>query len=1139
MTPDQRRFGRRALLAGAAGVGALATYEVSRWGVDDPDHTTTPTAATAPTAPTQTSAVDESRRTVDLTVRWRHLERRVASATLLAGWQFDEGSGYAFDDVSGNDNPLFVTGSEWNTTDSGLASAIHRSGLRGGSVYLDGTRWLAAAPTTRLVSRSGLTISAWLRADSLPTETALLAGFDGSYALTLNAAGAITLAVTDRSGSRRTVHTPSGALTAGRWTQVTATASPVTGVLRVFVDGTSVSSAATPRFAMRVGPASLVVGDRLRGALDELTIHRVALSPAKVRRLYVVGLPKVYTQTSESVDAAREVFTRFKGSDPIPHPVVATTVLTHRFADSLETEQGSRPLGTPVTPVFVPGAFGGAWRVTSNQLGFVSPLTTDSGTFEAWYQAIADPQDPNRQRRKVMFTAVGPGSALVLYTESGRWQVDVRRRSGRTDTSSGPSQTLSPGTLEHVAVSWGAQEDGRHGVALYVNGVPAAFLATSAGETTYPNRVGLGGTTAAPTYALLDDVRICSEALPWGEICPRGQASTDAAGLDLRDRFDRPPEAAPMLWRGGSEQSTWSHRTMTWLRPAAVGADPDDARALFQSSPSGVRAAYHPDAFGYASSIEAGVAFPTDGVGWAGIFLQSPRPDEPFSGVTFMLSARGSRLRLARFQDGRVTASKVLPHDFPITPRSTYEMTLTSAGDGIVRGFVDGINVISMRAGDDWPDRGYAGMVTEGTQAFFSILHFCALTPAASESRVIRTRVLQYGEGAAVAALELVPFRWHKRRGLLPWHYTFKRPEPAGNIAGADTPAPPRPIAAAGWRSEDSANTDVITVDGRVLCFMRGNPRVDTRPSVARVGVLSRDVAKFDGVHFTDPNTPAAQLRGGTLLVSGSLHDAAVPTAPGSLQLNEPSTAYVGNGRVLFFGRESTVPEPGKARYGRLAYSRFDAGTAAWEHAAPQHVPWSDSGALTVTGPPVPGPRLRGTPEIVSLRSPDDDSYQAVVFQQTGPAGAAVMTTALLVNVSAGVPTLAPERPVRTSLSRASGEAIYGFRVMFDNGIYYLHYNDGAQVPDWPDRFVLAAALDPSDGPWLANAATTRPESTYFRRGGRFEPDNAAIWQGTMFKHRGRYYLYYENYHAVGDVDQEYADYANPDVGSRVGFATA
>jgi len=1009
VTPGQRRFGRRSLLAGAAGAaGAVVAYEAIRLLEDGAGP-----AAVRPTTPTQTAQVDGSAQTVDLTVRWRHLERRVAAADLLAGWQFDEASGYAFGDVSGHGHTLYVTGLDWNTTDSGLASAIHRRGLRGGSVYLDGTRWLAAAPTVGLAARSGLTLSCWLRADTLPGATAVLAGFGVAYTLTLGGAGAVALTVADRSGTLRVVRTAAGLVTPGRWCQVTATAAPRSGALRLYVDGESMASIETKPFAMLAKPASLVVGGRLRGALDEVTIHRVALSPAQVHRLYVVGLPKVFTQTSESIDADCAVFTRFKGSEPIPHPVIDSTVLTHRFADSTRTEQDLQPLVAPTRPAFVPGVFGGAWRAASNRLSYPSPLIGDSGTFEAWYEIIHDPLDPDRQRRKEIFTAVGPASGLTLYTESGHWQFDVRRPGGRADARAAPRQALLAGSLAHVGVTWGSQAGGRHGVALYVNGVPAGFLATAAGETSYSSRIGLGGTEAAPTYALIHDIRICDVALPWGEICPRGQASTDAAGLDLRDRFDRPPAATPMLWRAGSENGSWSHGRKTWEHPGAEGGDPDSRRALFQETAAGRHAVFHPDAFGHASSIEAGVAFPEAVDGWAGVFVQAPEPQGAFSGVTFMLNPLRTQLRLAHVEGGRVTSAKLLNHDFPVTARATYEMTLTSAGDGVVRGFVDGTNVISMRVATGWPDRGYAGMLTEDSQAFFSDLHFCALTPAGPVSRAIRTRVFRYGEGATVATLELTPFRWHKRRRLLPWQYTFKDPEPAGNIAGADTRTPPRLIPGAVWRSEDSANTDLVTLNGRVLCFMRGNPRVDDRPAAARVGVLHVDVPAFDGIHLTDPNTLGAKVSGGTVLVSGSLRSAALPIGPGSLQLNEPSTAYVGNGRLLFFGRESTVAMPGEVRYGRLVYSRFDTFTDSWEHRTPQHVGWSQAGPLTADTAPVAARRLRGTPEIVSLRRPDDDSYQAVIFQQTGPAGQSVMATALLDDVSTGVPTLAPGVPIR------------------------------------------------------------------------------------------------------------------------------
>jgi len=63
-----------------------------------------------------------------------------------------------------------------------------------------------------------------------------------------------------------------------------------------------------------------------------------------------------------------------------------------------------------------------------------------------------------------------------------------------------------------------------------------------------------------------------------------------------------------MLWRAGSENGSWSHGRKTWEHPGAVGGDPDSRRALFQETAAGRHAVFHPDAFGHASSIEAGVA---------------------------------------------------------------------------------------------------------------------------------------------------------------------------------------------------------------------------------------------------------------------------------------------------------------------------------------------------------------------------------------------------------------------------------------------------------------------------------------------------------------------------------------------------
>jgi hypothetical protein len=1052
---------------------------------------------------------------------------------LLAAWSFDEPTGYSFADVTGHGHDLFITGTNWNTTDSGLAGAIHRKGQRGGAVYLDGARWLEADLAPDLASLSDVTLTCRVRPDRMPSTVAVLIGHAPGYALDLQSDGAVVLRIADAGGRVHVLRTSKGVVVPGRWTFLAATVSPRTRLVRLYVDGIPRGQARWQPFTLHTTPTHLVVGRGLTGAIDEMAIYGTSLDLAAVRRSYVVGLPRVYTQTSETIDPERKLSTHFHGSEPIPHPATPTSVLTLRFDDSARSEEGHLPIGEGPDPAdpgaFVPGAFGGAWRAMSQRLSYASSLRGSSGTFEAWYATVPDARDPRRLRRKEVFTAVGRSGLLVAYTQDGRWCVQVRRSADPVQTLAAQPQAFVPGTLEHLAVTWGRQADGSTGVALYVNGTPAGFLALGAEETAYDERFGLGGNRNAPAFCLLQDVRISGAALTWGEICSRGHAVSGVAGLDLRDRFDRPPTSSPLLWRPASTGAAWSHRRQTWQRPDAVGDDPDSVRALFQGAPVGLHPAYHPDAYGHASSIEAGVALDERVDGWAGLFVHSPVVGSQFTGATFMLNPRLSVLRLARFQDGLIVDQKVLPHDFPMSARTTYEMTLTCAGDGVVRGFVDGSNLISMRSGPAWPDRGYAGMLTENARAFFDDLHFCALTPATPASRVVRIRTHHYAAGAGVAAVELTPFRWQKRRGLLPWQYTRQLPEPAGNIAGAATKVPPRPIRSAAWRSEDSANSDLVVVNGRMYYFMRGNPRVDNRPDVARVGVLHADVPAYDGVHFDDPNAVTGNLTGGTII--------GAPVGGPRRQLNAPSTAYVGQRRLLFLGRESgaAAADADEPAYAAVVFSRYDVTANAWEDEEPRRMAWSDPGQSDVGSAAV----LRGSPEVVSLRDPDSDEYAVVVFQQTGGPGQAVMATALLTDVAGGVPTLVAGPPIHTSLARPSGGSIYGFRVLFDNGIYYLHYNEGPQVPDWPERFVLASALDPYAGPWLVSPQTEDADSTYFRRGGAREPDNGAIWQGTMVKHRGNYYVYYENYHSAGDVNDAYAHYANPQVGSRVGYATA
>ena len=109
--------------------------------------------------------------------------------------------------------------------------------------------------------------------------------------------------------------------------------------------------------------------------------------------------------------------------------------------------------------------------------------------------------------------------------------------------------------------------------------------------------------------------------------------------------------------------------------------------------------------------------------------------------------------------------------------------------------------------------------------------------------------------------------------------------------------------------------------------------------------------------------------------------------------------------------------------------------------------------------------------------------------------------------------------------------------------VYYLNFNAATSAlklrQDWPDRYGLASSLHPYASEWIESLDGAGAARPYFARGGEFDFDNAAIWQGAMFKHRGRYYMYFENFHAIENRDQPYQHYDHIQTGSRVGYATA
>ena len=1119
-------------------------------------------------------------RPADLSIRFNHFEPRTQVRGVAAHWAFDEGSGYEFRDSTAGNHTAHITGTNWNTTDSGLTRSFRRAGRgAGGSVYLNGTQHLESRAGAPILFTNGVAVSAWIKLDASAARlalTSILRESGGRFDLAFGENGSIIFAVSGRGGGRsRIVGSPPGVVAANKWIHLFATCEAATGALRIYVDGAPAGAENGAAFDLDVPAASepphIIIGrgrvpdaPAFKGFIDEVTLHTDVPDAELIRRLYVAGLPKTYAQTRQTIDPERKTWTRYGGNEPVPHPIEADTIFKADFDESFDAQTNTKPAtGEPqnrMTPASrAPAYFGGGLDATPESVGvynlsYRSPITSDAGTIETWFIPTLDPRDQARAKRKIVATLAGANHKLELYSETGRWAARIDSledaRSSAIVAASEPRSFVYSAPV-HLAATW-EMKGGRSRLALFINGVEAARAdAPAAAPLVFDRSVTIGGADQSAAHGIVDDLRISEGARAVGDICPRGHVGTEAAALDLKDDFSRAPGEPLMLWMHAGDQISWRYSMKAWeddaKRPGGSGGE---NACIAQESAAGLRVSSHPDAVGRASSVEAGVSFDELPDGWAGVYVRSPSTiTGAFSGRTFAINPRANRMRIAVYEHGRITSQKVLLYDFTLRPQVTYTLTLTAAGDGELRGYIDNQNLISMRdpgaTNEAMRSDGYGGLFTDGARARFDDFHFTALTPAREDSRDIQQRFFADGSSAAmrpaVAAdaprAGLNAFRWHKRNGLLPWQRTYKNPQPPGAIFGA-ADGVARPNESKPWRAEDSANSAVIRLDGTVYYFLRGNPRANDQHGPAQIGALTRPADRFDGVHFDDASRV---LRGHDDLVPDECRDG----APGThryrqLQINDEGAAYVGAGKIILVAREFRNAVKNHPRFSRLIYGTYNMRERRWDSDVVKTVAWSSQSDPTSCASRFSG--IDATPEIVSLRDADTDRYDIYLYhlQRGGWEGSAPLVSGL--RYDGGELVLNDARPARRMLINHKG-SVYGQRILFDNGIYYLDFNHATTNAklrqDWPDRYNLAASLHPYGGEWIESADNRDDARPYFARGAEFDFDNAAIWQGAMYKHRGRYYMYFENFHAIEDRDVPYQHYDHLQTGSRVGFATA
>ena len=204
-------------------------------------------------------------------------EAIAAPSRLVAAYGFDEGSGTAVTDASGNGNNGTITNATWSS-----------SGKFGKALQFNGTNALVTIPDAASLHLStGMTLEAWVNPSTVNGNwrDVIYKGNDNFYleATSSNAskpdAGMIAGGTyADAYGTAK--------LAANTWSFLTETYDGST--LRLYVNGTQVASTAhTGSIATSTNPLQIggdsIYGQRFAGLIDEVRVYNVALTAAQIQ----------------------------------------------------------------------------------------------------------------------------------------------------------------------------------------------------------------------------------------------------------------------------------------------------------------------------------------------------------------------------------------------------------------------------------------------------------------------------------------------------------------------------------------------------------------------------------------------------------------------------------------------------------------------------------------------------------------------------------------------------------------------------------------------------------------------------------------------------------------------------------------
>ena len=301
-----------------------------------------------------------------------------AEPGLVGWWNFDEGSGPTVADATGNGNAGTLTGGvQWIARETG------------GALEFDGSSGYVRIPfseSLRVLNKSGLTITAWFRADAIPTENKEV--FQQGDA---NGTGRTWLYITN-VGQIQTylggAAVASGVnVTAGTWCHaaVVIAEAGATDTIQIYVNGKPVGTAVQRGMENSEGPYFIGCHKNMTnywdGLIDDVRLYNRALSADEIKAMVP---PKVKAMNPDPASGSTAVVT------PLFRWTAGETAVLHNVYVGTDPNLGEKDLVQSRMPValyfHVPGLTPGAtyyWRVDEMESDMTTVHTGDVWTFIA------------------------------------------------------------------------------------------------------------------------------------------------------------------------------------------------------------------------------------------------------------------------------------------------------------------------------------------------------------------------------------------------------------------------------------------------------------------------------------------------------------------------------------------------------------------------------------------------------------------------------------------------------------------------------------------------------------------------------------------------------------------------------------